>query len=162
MARIFVFLAAAAGIGYLLLIEPGRFIVGNGGVVLARVVYVKQTPVKTFIITDAAMNDLIRPALYGSYHAIVPVRATRGKKIKADIVGPVCESGDFFAEGRLLPAVKAGDLLAVLSAGAYGMAMASTYNSRPRAAEVLVAGRRPVCVRRRETLADLIRGEDRS
>ena len=148
--------------GLQLLIEPGRFIVGNGGVVLARVVYVKQTPVKTFIITDAAMNDLIRPALYGSYHGIVPVRATRGKKIKADIVGPVCESGDFFAESRSIPAVQAGDLLAVLSAGAYGMTMASNYNSRPREAEVLVAGRRTVCVRRRETLADLIRGEDRS
>ena len=142
-----------------MLIEPGRFIVGNGGAVVGRVVYVKQTPVKTFIITDAAMNDLIRPALYGSYHAIVPVRATRGKKIKADIVGPVCESGDFFAEGRQVPAVGAGDLLAVLSAGAYGMAMSSNYNSRPRAAEVLVAGRRAVCVRRRETLADLVRGE---
>ena len=145
--------------GLRLLIEPGRFIVGNGGAVVARVVYVKQTPVKTFIITDAAMNDLIRPALYGSYHEIVPVRATRGKKIKADIVGPVCESGDFFAEGRQLPVVGAGDLLAVLSAGAYGMAMASNYNSRPRAAEVLVARRRAVCVRRRETLADLVRGE---
>ena len=148
--------------GLQLLIEPGRFIVGNGGVVVARVVYVKQTPVKTFIITDAAMNDLIRPALYGSYHDIVPVRATRGKKIKADIVGPVCESGDFFAEGRVLAPVQAGDLLAVRSAGAYGMAMASNYNSRPRAAEVLVAGRQAKCVRRRETLADLIRGEDRS
>ena len=148
--------------GLRLLVEPGRFIVGNGGVLVTRVVYVKQTPVKTFVITDAAMNDLIRPALYGSYHDIVPVRATRGRKIKADIVGPVCESGDFFAEGRRLPALAAGDLLAVLSTGAYGMAMASNYNSRPRAAEVLVTGRRAACVRRRETLADLVRGEDRS
>ena len=148
--------------GLRLLVEPGRFIVGNGGVLVSRVVYVKETPVKTFVITDAAMNDLIRPALYGSYHDIVPVRAARGSKKKVDIVGPVCESGDFFAEGRILPALGAGDLLAVRSAGAYGMAMASNYNSRPRAAEVLVTGRRSVCVRRRETLADLIRGEDRS
>ena len=148
--------------GLRLLVEPGRFIVGNGGVLVSRVVYVKQTPVKTFVIADAAMNDLIRPVLYDSYHEILPVRQTRNRTREVDIVGPVCESGDFFAKGRQLPAVTAADLLAVMSAGAYGMGMASNYNSRPRAAEVLVAGRHAMCVRRRETLADLVRGEVRS
>ena len=145
--------------GLRLLIEPGRFIVGNGGVLVARVVYVKQTPVKTFVITDAGMNDLIRPALYESYHEILPVKQTRGQARKADVVGPVCESGDFFAQGRLLPVVGEDDLLAVMSAGAYGMAMTSNYNSRPRPAEVLVSGSSSQCVRKREQLADLIRGE---
>ena len=145
--------------GLRLLVEPGRFIVGNGGVLVARVVYVKQTPVKTFVITDAGMNDLIRPALYESYHEILPVKKTRGPARKVDIVGPVCESGDFFAQDRLLPAVAADDLLAVMSAGAYGMAMTSNYNARPRPAEVLVAGSGYRCVRKREELADLIRGE---
>ena len=145
--------------GLRLLIEPGRFIVGNGGVLVARVVYVKQTPVKTFVITDAGMNDLIRPALYESYHEILPVKQARGRSRKADIVGPVCESGDFFAQDRLLPVAEADDLLAVMSAGAYGMAMTSNYNARPRPAEVLVAGSGYRCVRKREQLADLIRGE---
>jgi len=145
--------------GLRLLVEPGRFIVGNGGVLVARVVYVKQTPVKTFVITDAGMNDLIRPALYESYHEILPVKKTRGPARKADIVGPVCESGDFFAQDRLLPVAEADDLLAVMSAGAYGMAMTSNYNARPRPAEVLVAGSGYRCVRKREQLADLIRGE---
>ena len=147
--------------GLRLVLEPGRFIVGNGGVLVTRVVYVKQTPAKTFVITDAAMNDLIRPVLYDSYHEILPVRQTRSRARKVDIVGPVCESGDFFAKDRTLPAVNAGDLLTVMSAGAYGMGMASNYNSRPRAAEVLVAGHQATCVRRRETLADLVRGEVR-
>lgn len=146
-------------IGLRVLFEPGRFIVGNGGVLVTRVIYVKKTPVKTFVITDAAMNDLIRPALYGSYHEIVPARATKAGKLKADIVGPVCESGDFFAEGRQIPAVSEGELLVLKSAGAYGMAMASNYNSRPRPAEVLVNGRRSELVRRRETLKDLVAGE---
>ena len=105
------------------------------------------------------MNDLIRPALYGSYHEIVPARATKAGKVKVDIVGPVCESGDFFAEGRSLPAVGEGELLVLKSAGAYGMAMASNYNARPRPAEVLVDGRQYELVRRRETLKDLIAGE---
>ena len=147
--------------GLRLLIEPGRCIVGNGGSLITRVVYIKKTPVKTFVITDAAMNDLIRPVLYDSYHEILPVRQSRSRKRKVDVVGPVCESGDFFAKDRLLPEVNAGDLLSVMSAGAYGMGMASNYNSRPRPAEVLVNGRRATCVRRRETLADLVRGEDR-
>lgn len=145
--------------GLQILMEPGRFIVGNGGVLLTRVVYVKRTPVKTFIITDAAMNDLIRPALYESYHAIQPVKRTARKSLTVDVVGPVCESGDFFAQGRRLPAVEQGELLAVMSAGAYGMAMASNYNARPRAPEVLVSGHRYELVRRRESLKDLVRGE---
>ncbi|MEI6083609.1 MAG: diaminopimelate decarboxylase [Verrucomicrobiota bacterium] len=146
-------------VGLRVLLEPGRFIVGNGGVLVTRVIYVKKTPVKTFVITDAAMNDLIRPALYGSYHEIVPVKATKAGKIKVDIVGPVCESGDFFAEGRSIPKVDAGELLVLKSAGAYGMAMASNYNARPRPAEVLVDGRQAKVVRRRESLKDLIAGE---
>ena len=120
-------------LGLRILFEPGRFIVGNGGVLLTRVVHVKQTPVKRFVIVDAAMNDLIRPSLYGSYHEIAPVvRRRKGRRMTADVVGPVCESGDFFAEGRRMAAVEEGELLAVMSAGAYGMAMASNYNARPR------------------------------
>jgi diaminopimelate decarboxylase len=147
-------------LGLRIVLEPGRFIVGNGGVLLTRVAHVKQTPVKRFVIVDAAMNDLIRPALYGSYHEIVPVasRANRGN-VTADVVGPVCESGDFFAQGRRMPMVEEGELLAVMSAGAYGMAMASNYNARPRPAEVLVNGGRYELVRRRESVKDLVAGE---
>ncbi len=145
--------------GLKVLMEPGRFIVGNGGVLVTRVLFVKQTPVKKFIIIDGAMNDLIRPALYESYHEIVPVQQMRRAKVKVDVVGPVCESGDFFAQGRMIAAPVAGELLAVLSAGAYGMAMASNYNSRGRPAEVLVKGRRYAVVRRRETRKDLVNGE---
>jgi diaminopimelate decarboxylase len=139
--------------------EHGRFVVGNGGVLVTKVLSVKRTPAKTFIIVDAAMNDLIRPALYGSYHEIVPATRRRGAMLKADVVGPVCESGDFFAQDRQMPVVEAGDLLALLSAGAYGMAMASNYNTRPRPAEAMVDGRQAVLVRRRETWDDLIRAE---
>ena len=146
-------------LGLKILMEPGRFIVGNGGVLVTRVIYLKQTPVKRFVIADAAMNDLIRPALYESYHEIVPVTLARGKRITADIVGPVCESGDFFAQGRRIPAVGPGDLLAVMSAGAYGMVMASNYNARPRPAEVLVSGSRYELVRRRESMKELLDGE---
>jgi len=146
-------------LGLQVLLEPGRFIVGNAGALVTQVLYVKRTPVKNFVIVDAAMNDLIRPALYESYHEIVPVKATRGRKLMADVVGPVCESGDFLAQGRQLPAVKEGALLAVMSAGAYGMAMSSNYNARPRAAEVLVNGSRYAVVRRREEWKDLVRGE---
>jgi diaminopimelate decarboxylase len=142
-----------------ILLEPGRFIVGNAGVLLTRVLYLKRTPVKQFVITDAAMNDLIRPSLYGSYHEILPVRTGRRRTMVADVVGPVCESGDFFAQDRRLPAVRAGELLGIMSAGAYGMTMASNYNSRPRPAEVLVSGRRWELARRRETIQDLVRGE---
>ncbi len=147
-------------LGLRILLEPGRFIVGNGGVLVTQVQYVKQTPVKRFLIVDAAMNDLIRPSLYGSYHQIVPVRkASARRMITADVVGPVCESGDFLAENRRVAAVEEGELLAVMSAGAYGMAMSSNYNSRGRAAEMLVDGRRYVLARRRECAEDLVRSE---
>jgi diaminopimelate decarboxylase len=147
------------GIGLKVLLEPGRFIAGNGGALVTRVVYVKQTPVKRFVIVDAAMNDLIRPVLYESYHEIVPVAGSRRNRITADVVGPVCESGDFFAQDRRIGAVAEGELLAIMSAGAYGMAMASNYNARPRSAEVLVRGSRYELVRRRESIKDLVRGE---
>jgi len=146
-------------LGLRILLEPGRFIVGNAGVLLTQVIYVKRTAVKRFVITDAAMNDLIRPALYGSYHEIVPVAASRRRTVIADIVGTVCESGDFFAQGRRIPEVREGELLVIMSAGAYAMAMASNYNARPRPAEVMVKGRRFELVRRRESMKDLVNGE---
>jgi len=147
-----------APLGLRILIEPGRFIVGNAGALVTQVQYVKSTPVKNFVIVDAGMNDLIRPAFYDSYHQIVPLRKTRGTLV-ADLVGPICESGDYFAKDRKLAAVREGDHLALLSAGAYGFAMASNYNSRPLAAEVLVNGTRYAIVRERQTPADLVRGE---
>lgn len=140
------------------ILEPGRFLVGNGGILVTRVEYVKQGPGKKFIIVDAGMNDLIRPPLYEAHHEIVPVRRRPGR-LRADVVGPICESADYFALDRRLPPVQPGDLLAVLGAGAYGFAMASNYNSRGRAAEVLVSGRRHAVIRRRETWRDLVRGE---
>ena len=146
-------------LGLRMLTEHGRFVVGNCGVLVTRVLYLKQTPVKQFVITDAAMNDLIRPALYGSYHEIVPVARRKRGTMTADVVGPVCESGDFLAQGRKLPAVEEGELLAIMSAGAYGMVMTSNYNTRPRPAEVLVDGLQFEVVRRRESLKDLVRGE---
>ena len=145
-----------------LILEPGRFIVGNSGILVTRVVYVKDTGVKRFAIVDAGMNDLIRPSLYGAYHQIVPVapRPTHTKPThRYDVVGPICESGDRFAADRLLPPLAPGDILAIMSAGAYGFAMSSNYNARPRAAEVLVTGDRMHLIRRRESLADLVRGE---
>ena len=146
--------------GLRILLEPGRYVFGNGGVLVTRVLYVKRTPVKRFVITDAAMNDLIRPSLYESYHEIVPLSAHPARrKMTADVVGPVCESGDFLARGRKVAAVSEGDYLAVMSAGAYGMAMASNYNARPRPAEVLVNGRRYQLVRPRELVKDLVAGE---
>lgn len=141
------------------IIEPGRFIIGNAGIMVTRVVYVKSTESKTFVIVDAGMNDLIRPALYESYHAIRPVTITNSEEIVADIVGPICESTDCFARDRKIPAVGEGDLLAVFSAGAYGFVMSSNYNSRPRMPEVMVIGDRHFTVRERETYGDLIRGE---
>ncbi|MGI8821575.1 MAG: diaminopimelate decarboxylase [Chthoniobacterales bacterium] len=147
-------------LGLRILLEPGRFLVGNAGVLLTRVRYLKQAELKKFVIVDAGMNDLIRPALYQSYHEIVPVRAPSAPEREAvDVVGPVCESGDFFAENRLLPRMEAGDLAAIMSAGAYGFAMASNYNSRPLPAEVLVDGARFSLVRARQTYADLVRDE---
>jgi diaminopimelate decarboxylase len=143
-----------------IIIEPGRFMVGNAGIFVTRVMWLKETDVKRFVVVDGAMNDLIRPVLYEAYHEIRPVdRTSLGAPIVADIVGPVCESGDFFAQQRELPEVKAGDLIAVMSAGAYGFVMASNYNSRPRAPEIIVDGRTVHLVRERETYDDLIRGE---
>ncbi len=142
-----------------LLIEPGRFLVAQAGALVARVLYVKRNGKKTFVNTDAAMNDLIRPALYQAHHEIVPVRPRAGKPRFVDVVGPVCESGDFFARDRKLAPVAPGDLVALLDAGAYGMAQSSNYNSRLRPAEVLVEGARARLIRRRETVADLLAPE---
>ena len=143
-----------------ILLEPGRFLVGNAGVLLTRARYLKQSANKKFVVVDAGMNDLVRPALYQSFHEIVPVREPGGAERECvDVVGPVCESGDFFAQDRELPAVKEGDLLALMSAGAYGFAMASNYNSRPLPAELLVDGERSSLVRRRQTMEDLVREE---
>jgi len=146
--------------GAKLILEPGRFIVGNAGILVTRVLYRKETFGKRFVIVDAGMNDLIRPSLYGAYHRIWPIEPEDETKLEtADIVGPVCESGDFFARDREIPTVKEGDYLSIFSAGAYGMAMSSQYNSRPRAAEVLVDGSEFRLIRKRETYEDLIRGE---
>ena len=142
-----------------LLLEPGRFIVAQAGALLTRVLYVKKNGAKTFVITDAAMNDLIRPALYHAHHEIVPVKQPAGKSpnlLTVDVVGPVCESGDFFARDRALPTVKPGDLVVLLDAGAYGMSQTSNYNTRPRPAEVLVEGTSTRVIRRRETMRDLL------
>ena len=147
------------GVDATLIIEPGRVIVGNAGVLLTQVLYLKGTDEKNFVVVDAGMNDLIRPSLYGSYQAIRPVRRRDGGTVTADVVGPVCESGDFLAKDRELPVVEPGDLLAVMSAGAYGFVMASNYNTRPRPPEVLVDGAQCYVVRQRETFDDLIRGE---
>jgi diaminopimelate decarboxylase len=147
--------------GVTVLLEPGRSIVGNAGILLTRVLYRKDTGTKKFLVVDAAMNDLIRPSLYSAYHEIVPVdeaRRTRPAET-VDVVGPICESGDFLAKDRALPRVEADDLLAVMSAGAYGFVMASNYNTRPRPAEVLVDGTGYTIVRRRETYEDLVAGE---
>jgi diaminopimelate decarboxylase len=145
-----------------LLLEPGRFLVAQAGALLARVLNVKRNGAKTFVITDAGMNDLIRPALYQAYHEIVPViRDPDSKPAIVDIVGPVCETGDFFARDRSLSKVKEGDLVAILDAGAYGMSLSSNYNTRPRPAEVLVEGKRARLIRRRETIRDLTRQETR-
>ncbi len=138
--------------------EPGRFITGNAGILVTRVQYIKDNPFKKFVIVDAAMNDLLRPPLYDAHHEIVPVRQTE-ETFFGDVVGPICESGDFMAQGRELSAVDQGDLMAILSAGAYGFVMASNYNTRGRAAEVMVSGDRVEVVRERETWEDLVRGE---
>jgi diaminopimelate decarboxylase len=176
-----VILPAVREAGCRLILEPGRFIVGNAAIMVSRVVYTKSTGGKHYIIQDAAMNDLIRPTLYGSLHRIWPVQPAGDVPVRPDVngdpddaepfrpmancfpqdvVGPVCESGDYLAKDRPLPALKKGDLLAVFSAGAYGMAMASNYNSRVRAAEVLVTGRTHRLIRRRETFADLVACEE--
>ena len=135
-------------------------LVGNAGILVTRVLYTKQSPVKNFVVVDAGMNDLLRPSLYGSYHAIWRVHRVAGRdEVTVDVVGPICESGDFLAKDRVLPRFEPGELMAVMSAGAYSHAMSSNYNARPRAPEVMVHGDRFTVVRERETYADLIRGE---
>jgi len=149
-------------LGMKILLEPGRFVVGNAGILVTRVEYLKRTGRKNFLIVDAAMNDLIRPAFYDSYHQVIPLREHPHQPLadlKYDIVGPICESGDYFAKDRRLVPVLEGDFLALMSAGAYGFAMASNYNTRPRPAEILVSGKSARVVRRREVLQDLLRGE---
>jgi diaminopimelate decarboxylase len=148
------------GLTYTLILEPGRVIVGNAGALVTKVLYQKANDVKRFVIVDAAMNDLIRPSLYGAFHDIKPVRETpASRSVTVDVVGPICESGDFLAKDRAMPEVKTGDWLAVMSAGAYGFVMSSNYNSRPRVPEVLVRGKEIHVVRERESLADLVKGE---
>jgi diaminopimelate decarboxylase len=147
-------------LGLKILLEPGRYIVGNAGVLVTRCLYEKKGSAKTFKIVDAGMNDLIRPALYEGHHEIVPLRQpATAERVKVDVVGPICESGDFFCQDRPLPEFQPGDLIALMSAGAYGFVMASNYNSRPLPAEVLVRGDSAAVVRRRQSLDDLIAGE---
>lgn len=142
-----------------LIMEPGRSLVGNAGILITKTLYLKKGVEKEFVIVDAGMNDLIRPSLYEAYHHIVPVVKTRREKILCDVVGPICESGDFLAKERELARVKQGEYLAVMSAGAYGFSMSSNYNSRPRAAEVLVKGKEHFLMRKRETYDDLVRND---
>ncbi len=146
-------------LGLRILFEPGRFMVGNAGVLLSTVQYVKKTPTKTFTVVDAAMNDLIRPALYEGYHEIVPLCDSPAESVVMDIVGPVCESGDFFAQDRAVPSLETDERIALMSAGAYGAAMGSTYNSRPLPPEVLVEGSTAHTIRKRQSLDDLVAGE---
>jgi diaminopimelate decarboxylase len=148
--------------GMKIIMEPGRFIIGSAAILVAKVLYVKQTPLKKFVIVDGGMNDLIRPSLYDAHHEILPLLNTQysiRNTEKVDIVGPICESGDFFAKDRVIPKVKEGDYLAVMCAGAYGFSMASNYNSRRRPAEVMVRGKSAFLIRSRETLEDLVRNE---
>jgi len=152
-------LAEVEGIDCTLIFEPGRVIVGNAGILITRVLYTKEGPVKNFLVVDAGMNDLARPSLYGSYHHIQPVVDHRRPQLTADVVGPICETGDFIARGRSLPQVEPGELLAVMSAGAYGFAMSSNYNSRPRPPEILVRDDKFEVIRARETYDDLLKGE---
>ena len=146
--------------GLKIILEPGRFIVGNAGILVTKVLYLKKTPLKNFVIVDAGMNDLIRPSLYGAYHEILPLRRTQdaGRRTnKVDVVGPICESGDFFAKDRRLPEVKEGDYLSIMGAGAYGFSMASNYNCRLKPAEVMVKGDKFYIVRKRDSYLDLVR-----
>jgi diaminopimelate decarboxylase len=147
--------------GVKLILEPGRVLVGNAGILVTKVLYQKRGPVKRFVIVDAAMNDLIRPSLYDAHHAVWKVnnKSEGQEKIVVDLVGPICESGDFLAQGREIDPLKSGEYLALMSAGAYGFSMSSNYNSRPRAAEVLVDGDRYYTIRDRETYEDLTRRE---
>jgi diaminopimelate decarboxylase len=147
--------------GLKIIMEPGRFIVGNAGILITKVLYIKSTPQKKFVIVDAAMNDLVRPALYEAHHSIFPLRHRDKSKVKekVDVVGPICESADFFAKNRYLPSLKENEYLAIMGAGAYGFSMSSNYNSRPRAAEVLIDKNKTILVRKRETYKDLLRNE---
>lgn len=147
------------GTGCTIIFEPGRVIVGNAGILLTKVLYTKEGDGKRFIIVDAGMNDLIRPSLYKAYHEIVPVVKKSREKILSDVVGPICESGDFLAKGRMLPEMRPDEILSVMSAGAYGFTMSSNYNSRRRVAEVIVRGSEYHLIRRREEYRDLIKGE---
>jgi diaminopimelate decarboxylase len=144
---------------YRLILEPGRVLVGDAGILLTRVLYVKRNPQKNFIVVDAGMNDLMRPTLYGSYHEIIPVRYHQESGLQADVVGPLCETGDFLAQDREMPDVEPGELLAILGAGAYGFVLSSNYNTRPRPAEVFVQGSRAELIRARERLEALMAGE---
>lgn len=150
---------ASKGLDCTFIFEPGRVIVGNAGILVTRVLYTKANDAKNFVIVDAGMNDLVRPGMYGSYHRIEPVKRQEREEITADVVGPICESGDFLAKGRKLPAFEKGELMAVMSAGAYGFSMSSNYNSRPRVPEVLVRDDRWYLIRQRESYDDLIRAE---
>jgi diaminopimelate decarboxylase len=147
------------GTTYRLIIEPGRALVGDAGVLLTRVLYVKRSQQKNFVVVDAGMNDLMRPTLYGSYHEIVPVEQRLAERLTADVVGPLCETGDFLAQDREMPDVRPGDLLAILTVGAYGYVLASNYNTRPRPAEVLVDGDKFELIRPRERVDELMAGE---
>jgi diaminopimelate decarboxylase len=147
------------GTNFKLILEPGRALVGDAGILLTRVLYVKRNGEKTFVIVDAGMNDLIRPALYGSYHGILPAERRAGENFVADVVGPLCETGDFLARDREMPEPRPGDLLAVLTVGAYGFVLSSNYNSRPRPAEVLVDGSNFEVIRPRERVEDMMAGE---
>jgi diaminopimelate decarboxylase len=151
-----------AGSGCALVVEPGRVIVGNAGILVTKVLHVKKTPTKTFVVVDAAMNDLVRPSVYGAYHRIIPVREPDADRasITADVVGGICESTDFFARGRNISEARAGELLAIMSAGAYGSAMSSNYNSRPLIAEALVDGAEMKVIRRRQTYEEMVALED--
>jgi len=149
-----------AGLSCTLVLEPGRVIAGNAGILVARVLYTKKTEEKNFVIADVAMNDLVRPSLYDAFHGIQPVKKKKGAAITADIVGPICETGDFMVRDREMPDFEPGDCIAVMSAGAYGFTMSSNYNSRPRVPEVLVDGQSYFVTRKRESYDDLVRGEE--
>ena len=155
-------LAAAGDLECMLLLEPGRVIVGNAGILVTRVLITKKNGATNFVVVDAGMTELLRPSLYGSHHSIKPERLGHRQSWTTDVVGPVCESGDFLARGREMPVARSGDLLAVMSTGAYGFVLSSNYNSRLRVPEVLVRGSRFKIIRRRETFSDMIRGETAS
>jgi diaminopimelate decarboxylase len=143
-----------------LILEPGRVIVGNAGVLVSKVLYTKENEEKRFVIVDAGMNDLVRPSYYGSYHQILPVKEENRDEIVADVVGPICESSDFLAKERKIPRLNPGELIVIMSAGAYGFSMSTNYNSRPRVAEVLVRNHQMFVIRKREDYEDLVRGEE--